>query len=479
MIDRKFAMLILLILFTVLLMMYLTLSDRYNELILNCILAISSVSFIFPFLICDDKRISLILFRPCIVFLLGYFIVFFQRYFDLSFGLINSDDSLFVSSTLINKSLLISAMGLVGFMIGYYLYKGNTIERIQGVRRYVYRTKKMQYLFWFATLLFLVFKAEGLLKGEYSQEELENQAGGMSNYSSVLYIVIFFSLLSISVCNCITIRRLRFSDFIREFGWFSLCCAILHVVLLIIGGSRSNVLICLSSFIFALFFVMKIKIKFWQIILGVISMAYVMSFVGLTRNADDMSMAEKVSLVEQVKLDKKSIIPTTVELSGSLATFNHSLDYVPENHNFLYGSFYVRNLVSCIPFSARITKYIFDPHWKYHSSAFFVTYIIQGENYTYGNGTSINADLYLNYGVVGVVIGLFILGLIVRKVEMKFFIQSSPKLINIMMCLYLIGYALPYSRNGYLDPVNYVFFSLVLNYFYVQCLKQKVTLIKM
>lgn len=324
----------------------------------------------------------------------------------------------------------------------------------------------MRKLMVLATFLIIVFKAKDLISGNYSQEDLEKNAGGMSNYSSIFFVVVYFALLSLSVYNCCLLKNHSLKDFLGQFGYKSIICVLIYIALLTIGGSRSNVIIVLSSLVFAIFYIRNIKIKLFYIIIGVAVFSYVLSFIGITRNLKGMSLSEKARAVESINLERKSIFSPTLEYAGSLETFNASLDYVPSKHDFLYGSFHVRNLVSAIPFSSRVSRLFFDNRKQYHSSDFFITYIIQGEYYTYGNGTSLNADLYLNYGVIGIVVGLFILGMVFRKTENNVLLENTPTFNYIVLFLFMMGYALPYSRNGFLAPINYIMFTYILLFFY-------------
>lgn len=125
MISRNFAIFISIVIFFVCIVMIL-LQDGQSESLLGKSLLLSSVLFIIPFIIKDEKRLSSYMFRPFIVFLMGYFIVFFQKYYDLYCGLTSKDDSVFWNSNLIVYSLLLSCLGLAAFLIGYYssAYRG-------------------------------------------------------------------------------------------------------------------------------------------------------------------------------------------------------------------------------------------------------------------------------------------------------------------------------------------------------------------
>ena len=75
--------------------------EGYDKSLLGVVLMISSFLFVIPFLAKDEERIKSYVFRPFIIFLLGYFIVFFQNYYDLYLGLVSKNDSVFYGESLI------------------------------------------------------------------------------------------------------------------------------------------------------------------------------------------------------------------------------------------------------------------------------------------------------------------------------------------------------------------------------------------
>ena len=175
------------------------------------------------------------------------------------------------------------------------------------------------------------------------------------------------------------------------------------------------------------------------------------------------SFQEQIEAMNTINETKHTISPTTVELASSLNTFTYFISYVPDKHDYMHGSFFIRNILSAIPFSSRLTSKFLNPEKQYQSSDSFVTYIIQGQDYTYGNATSINADLYLNFGVLGVVFGLFILGFFFKYVEYNVFMAKTPSISMILLIVYLAGFSLIWNRYGFLTPINYFVFSYILN----------------
>ncbi len=453
-------------------------SDIFDKDLLTISLVLSSLLMFVPFITRYDKNVKRNYFRPTIFFVLGYFIVFFQKYYDLLFGFIKKTDHIFVDVSLINRSLIISVTALIMFYIGYFLTRYHKKKKKQQKSTlmpiYVYDTNLLHYLFWAITVLLCLLNAKNIGTGNYNQANLEKEAGGIGNYMSILYMVVYFSLLSMTVYNCITLGCTKLKGFVKQFGRINMLCVIIYSVLMVLIGVRSSVIVIIASLTCSIMHIMNKRVKLWKLAIAFAIITYIVSFIGINRKATGTDVSSQIEAVQFAMLEQKSILPTTLELAGSLETFNYALDYVPSKHDYLYGSFHIRNLVSAIPFSSYFKSSMFDPHWKYRSSDYFITYIIQGENYSYGNGSSINADLYLNYGIPGVIVGLFLLGMIFWRVESAFCTTKSPKLFSILFFLIFVGYALPYCRSGYLTPINYIVFCYILVTIYTPHFKRRV-----
>lgn len=461
MITKHSALLILWFLFATVTFLYIfEITDSWQKYTMDALLIIASIVFVIPFIIKDYSELKSQWFRPIIVFLLGYFIVFFQKYFDLSFGLIDETNSNFTKQGIINKSLCISTLGLISLLIGYYSINKMKTHRQRHVKSY-YRLKPMRLFFLISGIIFFLFKIPEIISGSYSQADLEASAGGLGNFSMTLFKVAFFTYLTFCVYDCKVRKTGSYKQLFKTFGFTSFIVYAIYCFFILIAGSRSNIILTLSALAFAFIYVNGSKIRLSYLIGAVFLTSFVMTFIGMTRGLGAESTFEERRAMYEMAYNSDRVdtfLPFTRELSGSLSTFTVSVANVPEKEDYNYGVFHIRALLTVIPFASRFTDGVFNTHWRYKSSDFYITYLIQGEHYSYGNGTSINADLYLNYGVLGVIIGLFLLGALLRKLDCLSF-STNWSLYSIALILVAIGYALPYNRLGFLVPIQLISFT--------------------
>jgi hypothetical protein len=93
-----------------------------------------------------------------------------------------------------------------------------------------------------------------------------------------------------------------------------------------------------------------------------------------------------------------------------------AIEYVQDN-GLTYGKSLLGNLLKIIPFLSGVVHNVFDLSIFETSSSMLLTAETLGEDFTLGLGTSILADLYLAFGLCGVICGFYILGRFVSYLE--------------------------------------------------------------
>lgn len=448
-----------------LLLLYFFVSIEYNRVVLLWIVAIALIDAIAIIYVQNRRGINIKYRLISTLFLIGYLIVFYQCYVDLLLGNIEADDNLFVSSQIIIKCCLISTIGLSAFGFGYLTINSYNRKSDGNIKYEVGKLSKYRVLFYIATVLYFIFNIRKILSGEYSQEILEAEAGTMVLYSDMLFIITFVVLLAHILIKNIQNREVSFVQYNTQFGLVSLTCMIMYCLANVIVGDRGPIIICLSIYFGAYFLISKGVLNKTKVIFFISIAVLFFSVLGQIRKDDRQDRFQNINASVSDVYNNNSIIPFTKELSASVTTLHHSVYYVPDKHPYLYWIFPIRYVGASIPFGDRLLFSIFPMPKRYVSSAFFVTWLIQGDYYTYGNGTSCNADLYLSFGVVGVLLGLWLWGLFICFLERKAYNRNIS--INlIIIYLFTCGYAVYVNRAYFLVFMNYCVFTIIINYLY-------------
>ncbi|MFR9165364.1 MAG: O-antigen polysaccharide polymerase Wzy [Dysgonomonas sp.] len=451
---------------------------QYSKPMLGFTLILALLSIII-FALSKEKNQSIQkqYFRPIIFFLIGYCIVFFQLYVDILLGNVNANNSfLFVNSMLINQAALLSCGGLITFLLGYLIFSNQKIRSRNTVPK-VYSLNGLSCILLFFLLLFIYYNGSNYIMGSYSQEFMEEKAGTMAAYSEILFLSTYFSIV---ILNCRRCRIEKIDDtwlFVKSYGILFYISIVTYMSFVLLSGDRGPILVILLTFLFSYVVGTLKKIKLTTYIFIVIAGAFCFTILGIARSIDDdKPMVLKVYLALQDQKPNfvdKSIIPITSELAASVRTLHYSMSYVPEKHPYLFGSFQIRDILGTVPFSNSVTKNFLDPHFKYKSSAYFATWIHQGEKYSYGDGSSINADLYLSFGVLGVWIGLFLLGILFRRIDLIVFSTSinNVTLFILTLAFIIMGTCLRMSRGTFFEQLRYVVFTFVIIIIYDSVMK--------
>ncbi len=432
-----------------------------------CISVVISIAVIILFFFRKERfqMLKFNFFSPVILFIIGFWIVHFQFYFDLLLGNFTEFDyKFFVKPNIIYKSSLISLIGLSSFLLGYVFCTPSKKQRIYKSYNDI-STKILS--FFNLVLVFLFIKTAGwaYINGGYGRVSLEDT---ISTYYSLFITLISFSIMILkSYGNSSFIDgRKKFIDYMKMYDGLFYISIITYISVVILSGDRGPAIVLLTSFVFNYFLISRKKMKITYFLLSIFIAASLISLLGDVRTHSGYvdSFSEKMDIALSDDSKGNSFLPITEELAGSVRCLNYALDYVPEKHPYLYGSIFFKNIISAIPFSSGLMRNFLDDSFKYRSSASFITWIEQGDFPNSGAGTTCIADIYIDFGLIGVVILLFIFGFIFKYVEVNLFCFKNVSLWIYCLGFILMAYAIYIPRSSFLLQ----FRSLVWLYFIIK-----------
>lgn len=146
--------------------------------------------------------------------------------------------------------------------------------------------------------------------------------------------------------------------------------------------------------------------------------------------------------------------------------FDIGMDLIVNNRNLYVGYEYVNQYG--ISYGTGIITAVFAPFpflptliselafSKKPSELATSTIITEQAGATYGLGTNLIADLYMNFGTVGVIFFMFLLGYLIR-------IFSRGSNINyIISYIFMVSFAIYLPRTSLFDPVRYIVWALLI-----------------
>ena len=416
-----------------------------------------------------------ILFSITTFFLLSYIIVHFQIPIIELFGIsIKSNIFHFIwtDESIINKSVITSSLGILAFMIGSFILDVNIKEQKNIIVKY--RTNKSilflivpTYIFY---ILFFITSGSYSSGAYYAGDQL-----GMSNYFFSAFNVFLSSILitRLYYISLINNQKINFIAYLKLFGMPVLIIVLWHITFSFYVGDRGPVLIY-STLLMSLYFTRFHRFKFIYLIIFFLLVGPIMSLMSQARSRyigqsyldrmknAQMVYSEKTKILSKFESDN-IIMPQTVELAYSIRCLNHAIYSISDINDYFFGYFQIRQIVSCIPGAGGIFLKIFgDNNKKYNGSSGYITYLIQGDYPKYGDGTSVTADLYLDFGILGVIVGCMLFGAFLSRYEQYLYKNSiNSMLIWIILLLYLSS-ALSLGRSTFLHIFQNVFIIYVV-----------------
>lgn len=287
------------------------------------------------------------------------------------------------------------------------------------------------------------------------------------NFGSTLHIptgllVIFQISLSLAVLLVILTRSYSnsFLGLIRKFNIGILLLLFVYILLFIYTGDRGPVIQIVIFTLGAFTFLVK-PMKFRRFILIVIAGMLILTFVSYARSKNATATDQKgiSGFVERGIKNMK--INSFFDLGMDLIVCNRNLyagfDYVNRN-GINYGKSMSYYVFSPIPFLPTLMTRLF-----FYSDPVNLTtasIITKEAKATYGLGTNIIADLYMAFGIVGVIVFMLLLGIIVINFERKAYF--SRRMNYIIAYLLLLGFSVYLARTSILFPLRYILWAILL-----------------
>ncbi len=402
-----------------------------------------------------------------ILFLISYFIVYFQNYIDLLLGNISQYDYLSIAlPDAINKSVWISMTGLMSFFLGYLIFDK---------KKYKKKYKKNSNLSFVNTgnililnyTLFVVYLMSvdfSYFRGGYSVVE-QNSFNG---FISVFFHASLYLYIVVKIANSVEkVERKNVTQILKEDFKFLLLLFV-YLILILFSGERDIIISFAMSYLMMLLFISKSIITKKNFIILLFFSGLLIAILGITRNmGNEYSFSEKVLFAyDELNMEEdNSVFSVTSELAGSVRTLHAAVESV-EYNGFWYGYFNFSNFITSIPLTGTLFSKIGVFDYKITSSTYLTIYL-QGYNPKYGDGTSCIADLYLDFGILAVVLGMFFLGYIIRRVDMITTYNEKPNILSIILSVVLFSSIIIYPRAYYLYPLKMVVFVYILYFVFV------------
>jgi hypothetical protein len=371
-------------------------------------------------------KLNKVFFRHSVLFLVGLFVVSFQRDLDLLLGFIDIDNRSIYNFRVVPKGMALSTMAVSSFAIGYELMQkwDGMIKEKEWILSYPQGYNKLLICAAFFLTIYMVITPFGTS---------DNYEDMLSSGSGIQYTII--TLSAAAVMTLCVARIYTYANIDQK--WFSHFKYLLFFVLVYVVGvcmtGRRTEAIRVAFMLFASYIFCKWStLKTWKLMIGGFSVAVYFTLVGLTRTDTNATLADGYE--EMVEM--KSFFPPTSELAGSVLPLHVALSNYPEKIPYVGPAHFFLNL-NIIPRMKSIFE-SFIPGLKVEDAGLQIGGLFwAGKNRSYGIGNQCIADLYAFGGPLFVVFIMCLLGCFIRYLEVgTFCIRKSPYFVILSICVY-------------------------------------------
>lgn len=391
--------------------------------------------------------------KPSNIFLFCYLIVSFQYVIDLCLGYKTYQDFYVPSS--VNKMSLTCLCGLISFILGYVMTGTGNHDKQQSEADV--KLINISFLVFLQVAFFvgwiLTVNILALLSGiGYFVDDSGSAASNYENFFYDVTIAIFIAIITNSKRKDVSTLK----SFLKEgtiIIWTLIC---IYCLIRLVSGDRGPALYMASAVFFTYMMVTRKKIKVGKIIIVILFGALVLNMVGMARSMSlNMSFSERVmtaftefSSSSESRFSDKTISPLTEELAMSNRCNQIAIDLIDNgSDDYHYGKYTFYQTIQCFPFVSSYLAHTLKIPEDELSANIKMTDVYHGSHEYSQIGTTVVADPYFDFGIIGVTLMLLLCGWVFKKVDSGVCLDTPSNWVQIAIVLLFASMAIYIPRS--------------------------------
>lgn len=415
---------------------------------------------------------------PSNLLLLGLFIVNIQRVFDYGLGISTPRDYMIFGQSYIPyiaRVFYYSLAGITTLLLGLSTFRETKmpiknlkesnisiaeINRFKLVALIVLCSSFVAYIATIDISTFINGTVYHLQEASDKTRSISTLFETILNYSVIIYIstIIYYQKRN----------RRNFQYFLGLFSPVFWIIVIMYLLLKGLGGDRGPIIYFSLALLYAYVKITGKRFKMSFIITMIIASAFFMNLLNIYRGSAYEGLSNEVRIVNAWNSmggeeDYKSIIPFTAELANSI---NCDLIVVRgiENQtiNYGYGIYNLSNIIAFFPGSTTFYKLLgidLPRLGDVINEEYF------GKSYLISLGSTSTTGFLIDFGIVGILLGFFIMGLFFHKIDLYFSSSEHRSLKTIILFLYFAHIAIYIPRFNFTGALGNAMYCLCIYYF--------------
>lgn len=405
--------------------------------------------------------------------LIGLLIVSFQYIIDFLIGFRQLSD--FVYPEGMRYTCYMVSMGVIAYLLGLSSVKNKTISINTATARHnrhigILMLVVLQILFFAAWIYTVDFMK--LVLGDLYLEEGFHDGSTIDSIFEELFNDVNIVLMATIIYNNKGIRISSLKDFFRQNYAISWIVILVYCIIRLLSGDRGpciyTILLCLFTYII----VSEYRMKLVFVLLLFFVSSIIITMVGMARSIDtSATLSEKIhdSFFEfqsnQLgRFSEKTILNSTEELATSIQCNEYAVEEIQTGGPYHYGTYQFYQLVSCVPFVPSFISHTLKVPLANQSSSLLVTLRHSGRVDQYQIGTTNMADFFLDFGLIGMIICMILVGAFYGKMNVFVGNNSFTRPSWILLTLIYSSQSIYICRCGFLSLIKPFLILLVLFY---------------
>ena len=459
--NRKDYLMLLLLLFIIAFIIDTSFFNIYGAIVLLGIALCVFLSFIMYRE--ENSAIARVYFRPIHLFMVSFYIVCFQAPIDILLGY-QTEYYLVGKIDLMPEAVRVSLLGIISFLIGYII-NSQTVNEVGLSDKIKYAPTTIYKGLTSILLLFIfIFIPRSVLYGGYHTDAMVE-----SNYT---YLASWCNLMSCAffIQYIINMKKQGLGkgwtivQLIKDVGWWQNINIIIYLIVILNLGDRGPLIYLMTGYYIVYLSVTGRCPSKKTLLVGLTVGVFFAAFLGYTKGfRDDNTIFERMESTWDSNPYEdlhESVLTPTYELSTSYRCLTYSIQEIQSYGDYGYGKYQVNGFLAVIPFVSQF--------FSLTSSGSYITRLIQGNDPTYGNGTTVIADFYLDGGLIGVILGMFIFGYFVKYFDLYLFANKKSSLIMYCCSFFFSMYFIYIPRSFVLGSLKGAIWIAVILYLYQQ-----------
>jgi oligosaccharide repeat unit polymerase len=393
-------------------------------------------------------------FRIDLLFIISFSIVHLQwaLMLCLSLDLLNFTHYN-VNTSSMNYGVWLSCLGGISWLLGYSIYKIKNTNLSKPFNIHIKNFSKVKSI----TIIFFIFFILTAGKDFFNGAVYVSGSGNKATGEGIsVYFQEFFSISILVYTSLVFIQYKNNTGFINYLfnkHKIYLFLIISYTTIFLSIGDRGGP-IQLGVLILIAYSYMIKYINLYKFLLLLSIGGLFMTVIGLGRGSDSSLNTgfDKLNF-------ESGAFALTMNLANSNRVLNSAINYIEEN-DYFYGKLMIGNILGVLPFSQSAYLITTDAEKHTLSSSSFFTYLKYGKNAPSGEGTTLIADIFINFGSFGVFLLMLIFGCFYRKIENEIILKQNFK--YIIISLVVASSVIYIGRANLLFSVKAIIWSVLI-----------------